>query len=89
MVDLYTWFGKMNLTQYVPLFVKENIFRDVLHLVDEKVLNDMGITKAGDKMRILSGIDEIKARRGRFFNLKNPTWRIQLGKIITFLLCQI
>eukprot|EP01119_Soliformovum_irregulare_P016204 TRINITY_DN465_c1_g1_i4.p1 TRINITY_DN465_c1_g1~~TRINITY_DN465_c1_g1_i4.p1 ORF type:complete len:1124 (+),score=390.92 TRINITY_DN465_c1_g1_i4:174-3545(+) len=61
--DLFNWFEKMKLTQYVPIFVKENIFRDVLHLVDEKVLTDMGITKAGDRMRILAAIDEIKARR--------------------------
>jgi ankyrin repeat protein len=48
--ELLSWFTKIQLQQYVSLFVRENIFRDVLHLVDEKILTDMGIAKAGDRM---------------------------------------
>lgn len=46
------------------MFVRENIFKDVLHLVDEKTLTDMGVTKAGDKMRMLAAIEEIKLKKG-------------------------
>lgn len=59
-IELLTWFVKLGLPQYVSLFIQENIFIDVLHLVDEKILIDMGISKAGDRMRILNACKELK-----------------------------
>ena len=49
--------------QYVSWFIKESIFIDVLHLVDEKVLSDMGISTVGDRMRILAACNELKQKR--------------------------
>jgi hypothetical protein len=49
--------------QYASFFIKESIFIDVLHLVDEKTLIDMGITALGDRMRILNGCAELKQKR--------------------------
>eukprot|EP01117_Protostelium_nocturnum_P003386 TRINITY_DN1438_c0_g1_i1.p1 TRINITY_DN1438_c0_g1~~TRINITY_DN1438_c0_g1_i1.p1 ORF type:complete len:1279 (-),score=531.40 TRINITY_DN1438_c0_g1_i1:189-4025(-) len=60
MKELETWMQKIGMQQYVSLFLKENLFKDMLYLVDDKMLADIGISKLGDRMRITSAINEMK-----------------------------
>jgi hypothetical protein len=60
---MITWFERIGLQHYVYLFVKESIFKDVLHMVDEKLLIDLGIQPAGDRIRILAACNELKQKR--------------------------
>lgn len=46
--------------KYLPLFVKELIFKDVLLIVDEKILMDAGVTLAGERLRVLQAIDKLR-----------------------------
>lgn len=46
--------------QYLRLFIKELIFKDVLPSINEKTLIDLGITWAGDRLRILQAINKLK-----------------------------
>jgi hypothetical protein len=65
--DLYRLLSPMRLHQYIPLFVKENIFKDVFHSIDESLLLSIGITKAGDRKRLL---DIIKPKREGLYEAK-------------------
>eukprot|EP01132_Coremiostelium_polycephalum_P005348 gene5348-6671_t len=51
--DLYQWLQDNGLEQYKEAFVKEEMFKDVLGEINEKILDKMGITAAGHRLRIL------------------------------------
>eukprot|EP01112_Ceratiomyxa_fruticulosa_P004101 TRINITY_DN1445_c0_g1_i1.p1 TRINITY_DN1445_c0_g1~~TRINITY_DN1445_c0_g1_i1.p1 ORF type:complete len:727 (+),score=136.48 TRINITY_DN1445_c0_g1_i1:310-2490(+) len=57
--DIYDWLLGLALEQYWKLFVKEEIFKDVLADVDEKTLDSMGITSTGHRLKILKACRSI------------------------------
>jgi ankyrin repeat protein len=68
--ELSDWLGQIDMKQYLHLFVKELVFKDVLPVLNEKNLTDLGITLAGDRLRILSAIQKLKedkSRQGKFW----------------------
>ncbi|KAK5575400.1 hypothetical protein RB653_010660 [Dictyostelium firmibasis] len=51
--DLFDWLQKHGFEQYKDAFLKEEMFLDELSEMNEDILNKMGITSAGTRLRIL------------------------------------
>ncbi|EGG23797.1 ankyrin repeat-containing protein [Cavenderia fasciculata] len=59
--ELYEWLKEQGLQDYKEYFVKEQIFKDLLGDINEKILEKMGITTAGQKIRILKACAPFKS----------------------------
>jgi hypothetical protein len=59
-IELSEWLSSIDMKQYLSLFIKELVFKDVLLVINEKTLLDLGITWAGDRLRILQAIQKLK-----------------------------
>ena len=59
-IELSDWLSSIDMKQYLSLFIKELVFKDVLLVINEKTLVDLGITWAGDRLRILQAIQKLK-----------------------------
>eukprot|EP01133_Synstelium_polycarpum_P019412 gene19412-23245_t len=58
--DLFEWLQEHGLEQYKDAFVKEEMFKDVLGEINERILDKMGITAAGHRLRILKATSLFK-----------------------------
>ena len=48
--DVAVWMGSLGLDEYAPLFVENNIQGDVMFLLLESHLQDMGMRRIGDRL---------------------------------------
>lgn len=62
--ELLEWLQNIQMEQYFGLFVKEGLFKEVLPDVGASVLDKMGITKAGDRIVIMKGFQQLKGTTG-------------------------
>lgn len=61
--ELFLWAREIGMKKYVPYFIKESLFKDVLYLVDDKVLIDIGISLVGDRIKILHACNDLKVKK--------------------------
>jgi hypothetical protein len=59
MTSLRQWLDSIGLGQYAGAFEKHSIEWDVLRKLNHSVLKDIGVTSAGDRIRLLSAIKEL------------------------------
>ena len=62
------WLRSINCGDYVKLFRKNNITGDNLLEMDKAVLQEMGIEKIGDRVRLFLGIKKLRTKA--YANLK-------------------
>lgn len=58
--DIYDWLLSLDLEQYWKVFVREEISKDILADLNESILDSMGITSAGHRIKILKNCKLIK-----------------------------
>jgi len=61
--DLFTWLQENSLEQYKDAFVKEEMFKDELGGMDDKILDKMGIHAYGHRLRILKATSILREQR--------------------------
>ncbi|KDN36738.1 hypothetical protein K437DRAFT_48952 [Tilletiaria anomala UBC 951] len=58
--DVRAWLVSVNCGQYADKFEENGINGEVLHLLDDNALKDMGILSVGQRLHILNGIFKLK-----------------------------
>eukprot|EP00026_Physarum_polycephalum_P002606 Phypoly_transcript_02613.p1 GENE.Phypoly_transcript_02613~~Phypoly_transcript_02613.p1 ORF type:complete len:724 (+),score=92.05 Phypoly_transcript_02613:248-2419(+) len=58
--DIYDWLSSLGLEMYWKVFVREEMTKDILPELTEQVLDKMGITAVGHRMKILKSCSQIK-----------------------------
>lgn len=58
--DIYDWLLSLDLEQYWKVFVREEISKDILADLNEGILDSMGITSAGHRIKILKNCKLLK-----------------------------
>jgi hypothetical protein len=58
--DMYDWLLSLGLEMYWKVFVREEMSKDILPELTEQVLDKMGITAVGHRMKILKSCAQIK-----------------------------
>jgi hypothetical protein len=58
--DIYDWLSSLGLEMYWKVFVREEMSKDILPELTEQVLDKMGITAVGHRMKILKSCSQIK-----------------------------
>lgn len=58
--DIYDWLSSLGLEMYWKVFVREEMTKDILPELTEQVLDKMGITAVGHRMKILKSCAQIK-----------------------------
>lgn len=58
--DIYDWLADLDLEQYWKVFVREEISKDILVELNESILDSMGITSAGHRIKILKHCKQLK-----------------------------
>jgi ankyrin repeat protein len=58
--DVYDWLLSLGLEQYWKVFVREEISKDLLPDLNEQILDSMGITSAGHRIKILKNCKQMK-----------------------------
>lgn len=59
--DIYDWLQSLGLEMYWKVFVREEISKDILPELTEQVLDKMGITALGHRVKILKSCAQIKS----------------------------
>ena len=58
-IDLNDWLKQMELEQYFQSFLKQEMFLDECRELDENVLEKLGVTVTGHKLRILKAAEKL------------------------------
>ncbi|CAH7683566.1 sterile alpha motif/pointed domain-containing protein, partial [Phakopsora pachyrhizi] len=56
------WLSDIKLSHLAPLFAENDIVGDVLLDVDQSALREMGISKVGERVKVVVGVKELKQR---------------------------
>jgi mitogen-activated protein kinase kinase kinase len=56
------WLKSVNCGKYRQMFAKNNINGDALLDCDQNILKEVGVTKVGDRIRILVAVKALRAR---------------------------
>ena len=57
--ELQNWLRELGVEQYFQLFVKEELFLEECEALNDGVLDHLGITSTGHRMRILKGVQNL------------------------------
>jgi hypothetical protein len=63
-LDLAAWLGSIDMKKYLCNFIKEMIFKDILSVITDSTLNDMGVKFTGDRLRIIQAVEQFKREEG-------------------------
>ena len=66
MVD---WLHELGLETYIKTFAREELYLDVITDVDEKILDRMGITSTGHRIKLIKAIKQLKGK-------SDTTWQL-------------
>ncbi|PRP77325.1 ankyrin repeat-containing protein [Planoprotostelium fungivorum] len=58
--DLSQWLDSIEMGKWLPVLIKELIFKDILFFVEDRILLEAGVSLAGDRLRILQAIEKLK-----------------------------
>jgi hypothetical protein len=58
--DLTTWLSDLELTEYRDLFVREELYTDVLVDIREEILVNLGVSVVGHRLKILKACETLK-----------------------------
>lgn len=58
--DLYDFLVEVGVEQYYPIFIREEIFKDIMTELDESILQRIGITVTGHQLKILKASKNLK-----------------------------
>jgi ankyrin repeat protein len=56
--ELSDWLHKIEMSKYLPNFLKQTLFLDVISLVNDNTLVGMGINNVGDRLRIVNNVQQ-------------------------------
>lgn len=59
-LDLYSWLEELGMEKYKIVFIKEEMYKDLLTELDEKILDRMGITITGHRLKLLKAAKTLK-----------------------------
>jgi ankyrin repeat protein len=62
--ELLDWLREQGLDQYLNVFVKEELYLDILGDMDEKTLDRLGVTSTGHRIKILKATKALKEKQG-------------------------
>lgn len=70
--EMVDWLHELGLETYVKTFAREELYLDVVADVDEKILDKMGITSTGHRIKLLKAIKHLKEKQGDSVKPKRP-----------------
>jgi class 3 adenylate cyclase len=73
MTSLREWLGSIGLDQYAAAFAEHSIDWDVLPNLNHQVLKDVGVLAAGDRIRLLSAIKDLRSSDPNFEICSSPS----------------
>lgn len=61
--EIFDWLEEIGMEKYNTIFIKEEMYRELLPDLDEKTLDHMGITVTGHRLKILKAVKTLKDER--------------------------
>eukprot|EP01114_Cavostelium_apophysatum_P020374 TRINITY_DN6807_c0_g1_i2.p1 TRINITY_DN6807_c0_g1~~TRINITY_DN6807_c0_g1_i2.p1 ORF type:complete len:695 (+),score=200.18 TRINITY_DN6807_c0_g1_i2:258-2342(+) len=76
--DLKDWLAKIDMSDYFPVFVKEELFLEECESLNEQLLERLGIKTSGQQLRILNAVKQLVSQKAK---AKSPAKDIPIVKV--------
>eukprot|EP01113_Clastostelium_recurvatum_P011680 TRINITY_DN1597_c0_g1_i1.p1 TRINITY_DN1597_c0_g1~~TRINITY_DN1597_c0_g1_i1.p1 ORF type:complete len:688 (-),score=192.59 TRINITY_DN1597_c0_g1_i1:164-2140(-) len=71
--ELLDWLQEVGMEQYNGVFVREEMFLDVITELDDKVLDRMGISSAGHRLKLTKAVKLLKEKHAHDVSLRSSS----------------